>query len=154
MAEKFSKKASSNIISFTQAIDPNISKLISYNEAWDIISEYCDITGNLYTQHNSKQSITIFDIIRESTNETIHSIEWQNKEVFADGDWDWTKIFKEVIEYLIKNGHKKIAFINSSFEKLIIFSIDSANAFSSPLGLYNPHSASLPKEPALLREAH
>ena len=100
---KISKKASANIISLVQSIDPNASKLTSYDEAWDIISEYCDLTGNLYTQHNSKQSLTTFDIIKESTNETIHSIEWQNKEVFADGDWNWTKIFKEVLEYLIKN---------------------------------------------------
>lgn len=100
---KISKKASANIISLVQSIDHNASKLTSYDEAWDIISEYCNITGGLYTQHNSKQSLTIFDIISESTNETIHSIEWQNKEVFADGDWDWTKIFKEVLEYLIKN---------------------------------------------------
>ena len=103
MAEKFSKKASSNIISFAQAIDPNVSKLISYNEAWDIISEYGGITGGLYTQHNKKHSLTTFDIIKESNDEIIHSFSWRNEDVFNEGDWDWTKIFKEVLEYILKN---------------------------------------------------
>lgn len=103
MAEKFSKKASSNIISFAQAIDPNVSKLISYNEAWDIISEYGGITGGLYTQHNKKHSLTAFDIIKESNDEIIHSFSWRNEDVFNEGDWDWTKIFKEVLEYILKN---------------------------------------------------
>lgn len=103
MAEKFSKKASSNIISFAQAIDPNASKLISYNEAWDIISEYGGITGGLYTQHNKKHSLTTFDIIKESNDEIIHSFSWKNEDVFNEGDWDWTKIFKEVLEYILKN---------------------------------------------------
>lgn len=100
---KISKKASANIISLVQSIDPNASKLTSYDEAWDIISEYCDITGNLYTGKNKKQSKTKFELIKESNDSIIYTFEWDNKDVFADGDWDWTKIFKEVLEYLIKN---------------------------------------------------
>lgn len=101
--EKISKKASANIISFVQSICPKASKLTSYNEAWDIISEYGGITGSLYTQHNKKHSITTFDIIKESNDEILHSFSWRNEEVFSEGDWDWTKIFKEIIEYVLKN---------------------------------------------------
>ena len=100
---KLSKKATADIISFVLAINPNHSKLTSYDEAWDIISEYGGITGNLYTGKNKKQSKTKFELIKESNDSIIYTFEWDNKDVFCDGDWDWTKIFREVIDYIIKN---------------------------------------------------
>lgn len=100
---KLSKKASANIIAFIQKINPNISKQTSYDEAWEVISEYGKITGNLTTHHNSKRKVTQFDIIKESDDSVIYSFQWDNEKVFCEGDWDWTIIFKEVIEYVIKN---------------------------------------------------
>lgn len=100
---KISKKASANIISFVQAINPNQPKLTSYDEAWDIISEYGGITGTLQTHHSSKRNETVFELIKESNESVLYTFTWKNKEVFADGDWNWTKIFKEVLEYILKN---------------------------------------------------
>ena len=98
-----SKKASSNIISFVQAIDQKASKLTSYDEAWDIISAYGGITGNLITNNYKKKHGTVFEIIRESDESIIHKFEWSNDKVFCDGDWNWTLIFKDVLDYIIKN---------------------------------------------------
>lgn len=100
---KMSKKASSNIISFVQAIDQKASKLTSYDEAWDIISAYGGITGNLITNNYKKKHGTVFEIIRESDESIIHKFEWSNDKVFCDGDWNWTLIFKDVLDYIIKN---------------------------------------------------
>mgnify|MGYP006991647192 CR=1 FL=1 len=99
---KASKKASATIISLVQAIDPTKSKLISYDEAWEVISEYTGLIGGLTM---SIKKGTHFNIYKEKGDEQIEvaSIEFPTDEVFTEGDWDWTKIFKTTIEYLMKN---------------------------------------------------
>lgn len=158
---KISKKASANIISLVQSIDPNASKLTSYDEAWDIISEYGGITGNLYTGKNKKQSKTKFELIKESNDSIIYTFEWDNKDVFADGDWDWTKIFKEVLEYLIKNKLVKkprkkktqitpqISKIDSNMNKL---SSQTKNSVKSQENNVKSNSTSKPKRKQIKKQ--
>ena len=98
---KMSKKASAKIISLVQAIDSKASKNTCYNEAWDIISEYGDLDGELKTvDKTSKTSFTLY-----KGEKILHEFEWSNETVFDKtcGDWDWTVIFSEVIEYIMKN---------------------------------------------------
>ena len=105
MSDKISKKASTDIISFVKAIDPQASKLTSYDEAWEIIAEYGGLIGDLKTKSVRQGPTTTFTLYKENGSElkNIHEFVWENKEVFDKGDWDWTIIYKEVCEYIIKN---------------------------------------------------
>lgn len=98
---KISKKIPQKIYTLTQAIKPDISKNTSFDEAWDIISEYSGLEGELRTTHKTKKTIFILS----KSDKEIETFEWDNKEVFkeAEGDWDWTKILSVVLEYIIKN---------------------------------------------------
>ena len=98
---KESKKIPAKIYSFVEAIKPGISKNTSYDEAWDIIAEYGGLDGEVRSTHQTKQ--TRFILMRGEKE--ICDFDWDNKEVFkeSEGDWDWTKIFSEVIEYVMKN---------------------------------------------------
>ena len=100
---KASKKASSSIISLIQAIDSSKSKLISYDEAWEVISEYTGIDGGIYNSIKTDKTVFTLSIKSDDEDIEIGKIEFDSKDVFLDGDWDWTVIFKTVIEYMIKN---------------------------------------------------
>jgi hypothetical protein len=100
---KASKKASSSIISLVQAIDSSKSKLISYDEAWEVISEYTGIEGGIYNSIKTNKTVFTLSIKSDDEDIEIGKIEFDSKDVFLDGDWDWTVIFKTVIEYMIKN---------------------------------------------------
>ena len=45
MKEKISKKATSKIINLVQSIDPKRSKLTTFDEAWEVISEAWGLSG-------------------------------------------------------------------------------------------------------------
>lgn len=100
---KASKKASSSIISLVQAIDSSKSKLISYDEAWEVISKYTGIDGGIYNSIKTDKTVFTLSIKSDDEDIEIGKIEFDSKDVFLDGDWDWTVIFKTVIEYMIKN---------------------------------------------------
>lgn len=100
---KASKKASSSIISLVQAIDSSKSKLISYDEAWEVISEYTGIDGGIYNSIKTNKTVFTLSIKSDDEDIEISKIEFDSKDVFLDGDWDWTVIFKTVIEYMMKN---------------------------------------------------
>lgn len=100
MKEKASKKASTKVIETVQNIDPTRSKLTTYDEAWEVISKAWGLTGDIKT---TKDSTTFLLTVDQDTNNPIHKFEWENSEVFEDGDWNWTTIFSEVLKYVIKN---------------------------------------------------
>ena len=163
---KLSKKANVDIISFVLAIDPNQSKLTSYDEAWDIISEYGGITGNLYTGKNKKQSKTRFDLIKESNESVIYTFEWNNKDVFCEGDWNWTKIFKDVLDYVIKNKivkkprakrsdagkPKKPSQISTQIPKMNKLSSQTKNSVKSQENNVKSNSTSKPKRKQIKKQ--
>lgn len=100
MKEKVSKKASTKVIETVQKIDPTRSKLTTYDEAWEVISKAWGLTGDIKTTGDSTTFLLTVD---QDTNNPIHKFEWENSEVFEDGDWNWTIIFGEVLKYIIKN---------------------------------------------------
>ena len=96
---KESKKASAKIITLIQAINPKVSKNTSYNEAWEIISEYAGFEGDI--KNSNKNSTTTFTLYKGE--KIIKEFVWENAFKPLEGDWDWTLIFSEVIEYMMKN---------------------------------------------------
>lgn len=97
---KLTKKATSKIIDLVQAIDHSMGKNISFDEAWEIISEYAGIEGDIYTANNGVTKFTLY-----KGEDIVGTLEWSNDDVFMldQGDWNWTKIFNDVIEYMMKN---------------------------------------------------
>lgn len=111
---KLSRKATVELIDYAQVINPKVPNTASYDEVWDVISEYGGITGNLYTSHNTKRTYTTFEIIKESDGTVLHTLKWKNEDVFENGDWDWTKIFRDVLDCvttkkLVKRPRRKRA---------------------------------------------
>lgn len=98
---KISKKANLKVYNFTQAIKPDISKNTSYDEAWEIIANYGDLWGEMRTLHSHYGGQTKF--ILTKNDKELHQFTWPNKEVFDTGDWDWTKIYQEILEWIIDN---------------------------------------------------
>ena len=98
MKEKISKKATSKIIDLVQSIDPKRSKLTTFDEAWEVISEAWGLSGSL----KSDNTTTTFALTTDQDT-MLHKFTWDNKDIFCDGDWDWTTLFGEVIKYIMKN---------------------------------------------------
>lgn len=98
MKDKISKKATAKIINLVQSIDPKRSKLTTFDEAWEVISEAWGLSGSL----KSDNTTTTFALTTDQDT-MLHKFIWDNKDVFCDGDWDWTKVFDEVIKYIMKN---------------------------------------------------
>jgi hypothetical protein len=93
---KISKKANSYILNQVLKINPKISKNTSYDEAYEILMENWDLVGTIETL---RTGLTKFKLYRE--DEVIKIYEWDN--VFDSGDWNWTTIFHDVLEDIIKN---------------------------------------------------
>lgn len=102
MNNKLSKKASTKIIEVVQNIDPSRSKLTTYDQAWEVISGAWGLTGDLNTYVKAGSEKTVFTLCTESERK-LHTFEWNNSDVFEDGDWNWTQIFGDVLKYIIKN---------------------------------------------------
>ena len=105
MSNKLSKKATTEIIEFVRAINPKASKLTTFDEAWEIIAEHGDLMGDLKTKPFKCGSGTTFILYKEDGGEieNIKEFKWKNEEVYDKGDWDWSRIYKDVCEYIIKN---------------------------------------------------
>lgn len=101
MKDKISKKATLKIIKVVQKIDPSKSKLTTFDEAWDIIATKYGFYGNLITKSKGD---TIFELLLDDeANTKIYQFNWPNDKVFECGDWDWSVIYKDVLEFIIKN---------------------------------------------------
>lgn len=99
---KISKKATTKIIDLVQSINPKVSKNTSFDEAWHIIAEYINIEYSIYTSIKLGTKFTI-----HVKDKNIDILTWSNNDVFTeDGDWDWTTIYKDAIEYII--SHKMV----------------------------------------------
>lgn len=82
------------------AIKPGVSKNITMEEAWVIIAEYWDLEGQV---EMLKDGITRFSIFYKNT--IIKQLGWSNDLVWVDkeGDWDFSTIYRDVLEWLIKS---------------------------------------------------
>lgn len=106
MEDKIPKKASSYVINIVQKINPQATKLTTWDQAWDIISEWASLDGELISNDNRRSTDTTFELSKG--DKILKVFTWPTSEVFEAGDWDWTKIFKEVLEYILKEKIIKI----------------------------------------------
>lgn len=115
--EKISKKASSEVIKIIQKIEPSASKLTSWDQAWVIIAEKYNFEGSLISNNNRRSEDTIFELFKDDN--TIKIFTWPTIEVYQNCDWDWTEIYKTVVEYIISSKLIKIPRKKRSDAKII-----------------------------------
>lgn len=92
--KKMSKKASAKIWNVASKFKTNLSKNTSYDEAWEIIAEAGDLECSIYT---NKLNHTKFTLYRG--DEVISEYDLNN--VFEEGDYDWTVIYKTVLDDIV-----------------------------------------------------
>lgn len=103
------KKASAKVIELVQVINPKASKLTTFEQAWEIIAEKFDLEGSIekFCERSKPGSITRFTIYYKVKGEStvLNTLEWSNQIAFDEKemDWDWSLIYKDVLEWLIKN---------------------------------------------------
>lgn len=103
---KLSKKSNERVFKAIQKINPSASKNTSFDQAYEILAKYGKLTGNISSDTNGN---TKFQICNEETDAELAVLTWGPETgVFADGDWDWTTIYKDVCEYIIKNKLVKL----------------------------------------------
>ena len=95
--QKLSKKANTYIYSHVVKINPKVSKNITYDGAYEILMEKWDMEGSI--AYNCKKDVTIFKVLRG--DELVK--EYEMLGVFEEGDWDWTTIYKTVLEDILKH---------------------------------------------------
>lgn len=104
---KPSKKATAKIVAHAQKLDPTLTKNTSYLEAWVVMAEHYGLCGSILSNCPRNGDNTTFGLYKQSQdpddNILIHMFEWSNAEVFEAGDWNWTIICKDVIEFVMKN---------------------------------------------------
>lgn len=93
---KMSKKVNSYVLNQVLKIDSKVSKNTTYDMAYEILMENWDMYGSIETQRDRK---TKFKLYRE--DEIIKIYEWDN--IFNEGNWDWTNLYRDVLEDIIKN---------------------------------------------------
>lgn len=70
---------------------------ISWNRCWEVFCDVGNLAGSLET--SEKTGITEFDLYRG--DDVVKTFSWKNNDIFSNGDWDWGKIYKEVVPYII-----------------------------------------------------
>ena len=95
--QKLSKKANTYVYGHVIKIDPKVSKNITYDGAYEILMEKWGMEGSI--AYICKKNVTIFKVFRDE--ELIK--EYEMYDVFEDGDWDWTTIYKTVLEDILKH---------------------------------------------------
>lgn len=95
---KLTKKATQKIIELVQAIKPGTGKNTSFDEAWEILAEYANIEADMLCDINDNTIIALYKGDKE-----VGRLNVNNSYIKDKGDWDWNIIYREVIEYMMKN---------------------------------------------------
>ena len=103
--EMKSKKIDASTYKYISAFKPGISKLTTYDEAWGILCEMTNITCSIGTIDTKKRAATEIQLLYKDKEAAIHGWQLPNEDVWDgnEGDWNWTYIFKMLIEYVKKN---------------------------------------------------
>lgn len=104
--EDNSKKASSDIIQFCKSIDEDFYGFSTYVKCWDFLAEHFDLYGSIETTDCKKSRETIFKL-EDAKGKTLKNFHFDNWEAYVRGDWDWSLIYKPVLEYIIKKNKVK-----------------------------------------------
>lgn len=94
MKKKLAKKASVKVWTVASKFQPNLSKNTSYDEAWEIIANEGDLEGEIET---SRFNQTKFILYRGEEQLKVYEL----GNIFKDGDYDWTAIYKTVCEDVV-----------------------------------------------------
>lgn len=100
--ENYTKRADTKYRKMAFALNQDVPQAdISWNRVWEIFCDVGNLGGGLETNH--KKGTTEFDLYKG--DDIVHTFSWKNEDVFNDvgGDWDWGKIFKTVVPYIIDN---------------------------------------------------
>lgn len=97
MKEKYTKKATARIITEVLKLDPKASKLTTLDQAFVILMEHWNMELGLMTKLNEPTKATLY-----RDDDTPMEWSFENAWVDKDGDYDWTRIYKEVLEDIIK----------------------------------------------------
>ena len=92
--KKLSKKASVKVWTVASKFQPNLSKNTSYDEAWEIIATEGELEGEIET---SRLNQTKFILYRGEEQLKVYEL----GNIFKDGDYDWTIIYKTVCEDIV-----------------------------------------------------
>lgn len=104
--EDNSKKASPEIIQYCKNIDKKFNGFSTYIKCWEFIAEYHNLWGNLETNNNKKSRKTIFTL-EDDKEKKIKEFEYDNWEAYINGDWNWSLIYDDVLNYIIKKYKKR-----------------------------------------------
>ena len=109
---KLSKKVTVDIYKHVEKVVPGITKNTTYDEAWDILSQAWEFEGDL--AHTIKDK-TVFTLYRDGlTVETYKLGDMWDEKV---GDFDYTNIFRTVLEDVIKRTLYKRAKLGKRAQK-------------------------------------
>ena len=110
MEDKIPKKASSYVINIVQKINPQATKLTTWDQAWDIISEWASLDGELISNDNRRSTDTTFELSKGDN--ILKVFTWPTSEVFEAGDWDWTNNAQKTLKFrnlskICRNPHPR-----------------------------------------------
>lgn len=109
---KLSKKVTADIYKHVEKAVPGITKNTTYDEAWDILSQAWEFEGDL--THTVKDK-TVFILYRDGLMvETYRLGDMWDEKV---GDFDYTNIFRTVLEDVIKRRLYKRAKLGKRAQK-------------------------------------
>lgn len=94
-----SKKVSTKIWTLVNNIEPGISKNISWDQAWEKLSDWGGFEGGVETKANG---VTLFDIWIEGVKVKVLTIAdgWNEKEM----DWNWDQVYSQALNYIFNEG--------------------------------------------------
>lgn len=94
-----SKKINSKIWTLVNNVEPGVSKNISWEQAWEKLSDWGGFEGGVETKVDGT---TLFDIWIEGTKVKVLTIAdgWNEKE----GDWNWDQVFGQALDYIFDEG--------------------------------------------------
>jgi hypothetical protein len=97
--EDTTKKASVRILKELAKLNDKVSARTTYQQAFDILMEHWDLELSLV---NDKETTTCC-IYRDGT--IVYTFDWKKSEVYdiKDCDWDWSYVYKLVLEQCIKD---------------------------------------------------
>ena len=94
-----SKKVSAKIWTLVNNIEPGVSKNLSWDQAWEKLSDWGGFEGGVETKADGT---TLFDVWIEGVKVKVLTITngWNEKE----RDWNWDQVFGQALDYIFDEG--------------------------------------------------
>ena len=98
MSGTYTKRASARVIKELLKYENKVSGNTTYDQAFVKLMTEWDLEGGLENKGNQ----TFFYVYRDGS--IIHTFEWSKDEAYIEKEreWDWTFIYKTVLEHIIK----------------------------------------------------